>query len=615
MVNHQDMIISWTCDNEPANIKSSRIHVTESGKLRIKSAKVGDSCNYRCEAADGFGTLSVIIKVIIVDKRLMDQLARQNQTKTVVDYQVGKPSPVKNQLYSGNNNHLASRAGSSYASLSGGPQLGDSNPLNDDGSSGGKLMNNEHHHRPTIVNNQEPELEINVEPSNVLVARNRSFTLECRVKHAPHLKVPQIIWLKEFIGKRPDSLNEAHEENLMLIDNVYYHSLNWPRSISYSRKTACANSALLIRQSNFAHSGKYICFAGYPSSLLSWSANLTFSPEPSALLASDGKPAIPVASRDIKHRMALAVVKVDDDEGERNYKLGLESKQQPESPASSLVDDGVLRSQAPHERGSGSETNLFINIISNNTWTRNLTIFLVLCCGLLYGLKFVHYKVSMPKLIANLNFSKHSPAAMKKGDRNKFRDCSLLESVMVSPTTTSPIEAELSVPTKTKSLHLHHAHHHHHHHHHNQQNALGDAVSPKCALATSATDKQISIVNLVHTDEDASVVGNLRRVGDESIVHSMKEPTFIGNDSLFGLGQQHSQLTRVADGVATVDHLYSEIGERQVDRMLDGGGGERITTATIDKNDQDVGEDAESTNYKVPLNRIGPGPSGFLNVD
>lgn len=114
---------------------------------------------------------------------------------------------------------------------------------------------------------------IDIFPKEITLKKNQTFSLECKVKHSPQVSAPQIIWLKELNGNKPSSLSEAHERNLILIDNVYYHTLNWPKSIQ--RKSSSTNSALLVRNSSLAHSGRYVCLAGYPPSIMS--SNLSSS--------------------------------------------------------------------------------------------------------------------------------------------------------------------------------------------------------------------------------------------------------------------------------------------------------------------------------------------------
>jgi len=320
VVQNDDMIISWTCDSDPANIRSSRIHITESGKLRIRSAKPGDSCNYRCEAADGFGTLSVILKVVIVDRRLMEHFAPSSNGRDADrPKQIAQPSLGASQL--------AGRDGEKLA-----PQ--------EDKSSGVSVMD---------------QLDVQIEPAAIYVTKNRTFSLECKVRHPINLVEPQIIWLKEFIGRKPASPNEAHEQNLVLIDNIYYHSLNWPRSVTYSRKSSCTNSALLVRQSKFVHSGRYVCFAGYPPTTMA--SNLTST--------TSGHPFKP-----LKYRMAHATVKVDDPEGETSHQLSLESRER--------------------KMGELQPESLWADVVLSNNWTRNLTLIMTLICLVLYLARVVH---------------------------------------------------------------------------------------------------------------------------------------------------------------------------------------------------------------------------------
>lgn len=332
VVHNEDMIISWTCDDEPANIRSSRIHVTDSGKLRIHSAKVGDSCNYRCEAADGFGTLSVVIKVIIVDRRLVDEMTKranasmsdaQSRHKSPADLQ----QPVAHQQQKTTSSHPKSQL--------------------DNGL----------------------DIEMHIEPSQLQVNKNRSFSLECRIRHDPNPVPPQIIWLKEYIGAPIDSLDEAIDKNLLAIDGVYYHSLNWPRT-SYVQKSSIASSALLVKQANYVHSGRYACFAGYPASIMNLHFNNSISNSSTATATSTDPNNTPRPS--MRYKIAQALVKVDDKEGELNYKSSINyiSKAEP--------------SRDPHKPG-----NILVNVVSSNTWIRNLTVILLVFCISLTMFKFI----------------------------------------------------------------------------------------------------------------------------------------------------------------------------------------------------------------------------------
>lgn len=339
-----DMIISWTCDNEPANIKSSRIHITDSGKLRIKSAKVGDSCNYRCEVADGFGTISVIIKVIIVDKRLMEQLSRHNQTSNY-------PTQLNKNSTSINSQGLTS-------------EVDNSEQLETVGQN------------KSAQNDYQNTFQVTISPESVHIGKNQTFSLECRAKFPQHLMAPQIIWLKEFIGRRPDSINEAHDRNLVVIENVFYHSLNWPRSITYTKKSSSANSALLMRQTNFAHSGRYICFAGYPPHIMS--SNFTSSADTnSSSSSSSGEMS---QQKKFKYKWAIAEVRVDDPEGEENHRLNLES-----TAVSEEWNQGL------------KQKNLLFSVFATNTWTRNLTAGIMILCGILYAAKLIFLKFRKSK--------------------------------------------------------------------------------------------------------------------------------------------------------------------------------------------------------------------------
>lgn len=267
----EDIIISWTCNDEPANIRSSRIHITELGKLRIHSAKKGDSCDYRCEAANGFGTISAVIKVIIIDRKGLDVRLSHGASNST--------TPTSSQ----------------HRSVTSSKNLEDLKVPHEDHDSKAKTSSG---------------IAIQIFPSSIKIGKNQTFSLECRVEHSgQHSIAPQIIWLKELIGHKPESLSEAHEQSLVLIDNVYYHTLNWPKSITYLRRSTSSSSALLVRHANGLHSGRYICFAGYPPSIMA--SNLTFHPPPSVAESFPGK-----SSRGplFDYKIALSVVSVDDDD-------------------------------------------------------------------------------------------------------------------------------------------------------------------------------------------------------------------------------------------------------------------------------------------------------------
>lgn len=326
VVNNEDVIISWTCDNEPANIRSSRIHVTDSGKLRIRGAQVGDSCNYRCEAADGVSALSVIIKVVIVDRRVNDYIAAFNRS------------------------HAASGEGRGRQAFhyQPSPWLGETRKQQQVAA------------ESTL--NETRELEIQVEPTHVEVDKNATFYLECKVKHPMEMMKPQIVWLKEFIGAKPESASEAYEKNLVNIDDTYYHGLNWPRSQTYWSKSATANSAILIPHSNFAHSGRYICFAGYPKTLIAASTSLSFNQAAAA-------------SRSSKYKMALATVRVNDPEGFKSHQDAIR-----------------LASKGAEEQSASS--NLLVAIIAENSWPRNVALSILMICLILCFAKLVYLKLS-----------------------------------------------------------------------------------------------------------------------------------------------------------------------------------------------------------------------------
>lgn len=427
VVPNEDMIITWTCNNEPANIKSSRIHVTDSGKLRIRSAKVGDSCNYRCEAANGFGTLSVIIKVIIVDKKLMDKLGpssrhhqnqnqkdNSNQTTSLLastktnTMQVATKShhvetfPLQQQMPlstlrgtiggEGTYAHGGGDDATSKQEGGGGREGEDGNPLKDSKSN----------------DDNSDDLQIHVEPQQLEVGMNKTFSLECRVKHASGLPAPQIIWLKEFIGRKPESLAEAHEQNLIAIDNVYYHSLNWPRSFSYSERSACANSALLVRHSTFVHSGRYICFAGYPPAIMA--SNLTLdggggsrghgenikdeSPLRNSPLEPNEIPTAKAKHQPLRYKMVLAVVKVDDPEGERRRRLLLESAPYYTDGGSLSSSSLLIRSGDGTTENNGISDGKHVHYYTSepNSWPVTTMVALLITCGLLLSIKLIYVR-------------------------------------------------------------------------------------------------------------------------------------------------------------------------------------------------------------------------------
>lgn len=345
VVQDEDMIISWTCENEPANIRSSRIHVTDSGKLRIVSARAGDSCNYRCEAANGFGTLSVVIKVIIVEKRLIDQLTLRN----------GQNS---NEMSHGERNQHKSRTSITT-------------PIMMSKSTAQTPLPHAPRVDVTVLNTSslasETDIEMHIEPSKISVHKNLTFSLECRIKYAPYIVLPQILWLKEAMGPKPASLADALEQNLILLEDVYYHSLNWPRSVTYSNKSLTASSALLIRQSSYVHSGRYVCLAGYPSAIMNLQLNranpgaATTQIEPISSVSEHMK-------SPLKYKIAHALVEVDDTEGKFNYQLSL---------------NNLIGGKRPEN------SSLLMSVISSNSWMRNLTILLCLCCSILMLHKLV----------------------------------------------------------------------------------------------------------------------------------------------------------------------------------------------------------------------------------
>lgn len=390
VLQNEDMIISWTCENQLANVRSSRIQVTETGKLRIRSARLGDSCNYQCEAADGFASLSVIIKVIIVDKQMMDQIGHQNQTAPAGAVGPLKPVTVnQSQQPVGQPNNKP-------------PTFVDERKLAppDQGASLYGAHSDISSDRKLKVDEQgrPADLEVRIAPELVHVDRNRAFRLECRVKHAPHLVAPQIVWLKEFIGHQPESLREAHELNLVLIDNVYYHSLNWPRSNTYSQNSATAHSVLLVRHSNFVHSGGYICFAGYPPAIMSFNLSLaggsaTDDQDPTATTTmitsqvASGKSEtlvrnVPSARGLLKYKMAVARVQVNDEEGETKHRH--------------MVGASSANTSGPWKL---PERNSLAQAILTNSWKRNLAASLLVLCVILCVSKFVYTRYCLKKTL------------------------------------------------------------------------------------------------------------------------------------------------------------------------------------------------------------------------
>ena len=441
VVQNEDMIISWSCFDEPANIRSSRIHVTDSGKLRIRSAKVGDSCNYRCEAADGHGTLSIIIKVIVVDRHLMEQLAQQrgraaaapaeaNQTQPSVSVDIspaaggGQPRSGGHEQAGQSNSHRA-RLSAARGALS--PRLAAPNSV-------GVRMDEQLRAR------NSSDIEMVIEPAEVHVARNKTFNLECRVMQSgaspgSRWPAPQIIWLKEFAGPRPNSTAEALEQNLIQLDGTYYHSLNWPRSITYSHRSTGLSSALLIRNSNYLHSGNYACFAGYPppstTSLMSTLEMSNPSPggpgaRPKSLVATEM-----TSFKPKRYKIVQAKVRVDDDEGEARLRAASHVGDNLQFDRSLPVDEptgGSLKWSLKNNDSNNKSAGLLSRAATSNSWLTNVAIAMTLLCTL----------IIIVKLIRNQRLMMRAPRAL----------------------TTEGTRIEGISGRR---------HHHHHHHHRNQQ--------------------------------------------------------------------------------------------------------------------------------------------------
>jgi len=417
VVQNEDMIISWTCDNEPANIRSSRIHVTDSGKLRIRSAKIGDSCNYRCEAADGYGTLSVIIKVLIVDKKLMEELSTRD--RAVPANGTGSADIVadSNRTTSRRRHELDDGRGKA-----GQKQRQSSAP-----------QKSIEQTSATNTNSSNNDIEIYIEPAQVRVAKNKTFNLECRVVPptintssladgvSPQLPAPQIIWLKEFIGPKPSSLPDALEQNLILLDDVYYHSLNWPRSITYSQKSTGSSSALLIRQSSYIHSGRYVCFAGYPPPSMATSlVSRGTSEQQDTSSGTSSVRLMPTSFRPFRYKLARAVVEVDDEEGRAKSNSAFKYSGLRAADTDEQLPMGLSPQTTSLDR-TKSQTksdNLFMRVITNNSWMRNLTITVTLLSALIIIIQFIRFRMGY-KLARRSSIAKH-PGSADQGQTAKL---------------------------------------------------------------------------------------------------------------------------------------------------------------------------------------------------
>lgn len=322
-----DMIINWMCQDEPASIRSSRIHVTPAGKLRIKSAKLGDSCNYRCEAADGFGTISVVIRVLIVDRGLINNNNHKHNKSSHMNSGTSEADQLTGVLAPSRGAKLRQQ----------------SEQTNNNNKNNTQHVNNNHQNNNQIHKQQQQHpmsgleiLSIQIEPNDIRVSKNGSFTLECKVEHSPNSRMgPQILWLKEFIGNRPNSMREAHEQNLINIDDVYYHSLNWPNTISHEKPSSIStSSALLVRRASYVHSGNYICFAAFPPALMMFSTNLSLNDANNNNInhndnnANDNitsqAPADPgYPPKSLRYKMVMSRVQVDDEPGRANHLTSL----------------------------------------------------------------------------------------------------------------------------------------------------------------------------------------------------------------------------------------------------------------------------------------------------
>lgn len=235
--NTDGVVFTWTCNDNLASLRSSRIQVTEDGMLRIQSARIGDACNYRCEAADGFGTLSFYVRVNVVDLSSNKSHNKSQQIDT---------------RYS-QNPRTQSMIGQRTAQLQ--------------------------------------RLSVQVDPTNTTVTEGKSFMLNCQidfqtvstVENNIDLNVrrqmqpeqrekiirdslrntspPSIQWLKQYAGQQPVSVEGVHESNLIVIDNIYYYQLAWPRIDNDKSLLGYKRSTLYVRDANQSHSGKYVCLA------------------------------------------------------------------------------------------------------------------------------------------------------------------------------------------------------------------------------------------------------------------------------------------------------------------------------------------------------------------
>lgn len=427
--NIKDIVFTWTCDDEPANLRSSRIQITENGKLRILSAKVNDSCNYRCESANGFGTWSFYVRLTVVAKdtsvftEKIGQLQtrdiehksintihltnvskldgskqfslskllittsepfleakkyeihrneregklptvnlsmRTNSSLTIVcSFKLYPSQPILSNdelLYlaqfkwlkdgkesfsdmkdgDGNNSIIESNRRPSYNQVSSQLNLG---PLDEIDAFDNftitcccgdqqatisvypvaetmapKLLSDNlaNSDNKVLTESQEPQINVRLEPSVAYLSTNASLGLSCHVRY-PALLIGNnsmeksnlaIQWLKEYIGQRPDNIVAAHEEDLFLFDDTYYHLVAWPRRESHESSRSIIHSALYIKNAKFAHSGKYICLAAY-------------HPSTSPHLVH----AMSIHPKKLNYASAIAQVFVNDKEGEDKFRV------------------------------------------------------------------------------------------------------------------------------------------------------------------------------------------------------------------------------------------------------------------------------------------------------
>lgn len=139
-----------------------------------------------------------------------------------------------------------------------------------------------------------------------------------------------------------------------------------------------------MRHSNYVHTGRYVCLAGYPSTLVSLQRDSGGSSSSSSSSGGEDQMDIDELSRDATRRAAAT------SRSPLNYKL---------AQAQVLVDDneGLLQYQlalrASHgKRQEPTTGNFLANMISSNTWIRNVTILLIISCGILALIKLIQIK-------------------------------------------------------------------------------------------------------------------------------------------------------------------------------------------------------------------------------